>query len=92
MRSRIWFAFVSLLSALATTTLILGLNPVVPYYLGFTTVGWAIGLPIVLAIPERVILRTPGSWTSFTSSFGIACLTSVAAVTVYVGLYRGKAE
>lgn len=59
LRTRIEFALIGLAAALGVITVLYGLSALWAFYAGFTAIGWAIGLPVVLAAPERVILRAP---------------------------------
>jgi hypothetical protein len=61
-RLRFGFALAGLLAAMAVTAVLtatLNMYPMWPYLLAFTAIGWAIGLPVVLAVPHRPILQMP---------------------------------
>lgn len=81
LRTRIQFALIGLLAALGVITILYGLTALWAYYAGFTAIGWAIGLPVVLAAPERVILRAP--WPVVL--LAAALLGPAVLVVIFVG-------
>ena len=83
-RSRRGTAFGGLLAALAVIAILFRGMPLTLIYLGFTVVGWAIGLPFVLAVPERWVRRA--SWTVIVVAGALLGALSLALIFVGVAL------